>query len=800
MKNITRKFLFALVAVILTAGMCVTSQAFAIGSLRSRENDVLTAADPNMVYEKTGSAGRNLTVMIYMTGTNLEAGSLGSLGGCATADLTEMVQAGGDQTHMSVILMAGGARSWKNDAIDPEDCAIYEMVGNTFVKRVSKGLDCNMGEAKTLTDFLDYCVSEYPAAHYVFIPWNHGGGPNSGIMTDDYHGGDGLDMIELVSALEASPFSRMKLDCFAFHTCLMGSFEVACLLAPYAEYMIGSEEVMSSGFDLNYGFLAKAGRCGTSREIAECIVVATLEQGRERYGSGYENYSQAMTLALIDLSKIPELTASVNDFFTQLQGGLADGSFVSQSKNRSKVYNYSACEKLYDLVDLREIVTVNSSFAPEAAKKVNDLLSDTVIINRTLNFDENQACGLTIYVPYHSNTYYQARYRDSYYGRFAEKPLFPGAYVNYITAFSNILSNPSGDWSSLGNGTEAPNKANLTVYQLQLSQEQADSLISAETVILQVMTDDPENPCYAVVSRAEAAVEDAVVRGSYVNRGVFIRADDGTLLNEFPLSWEHVNVGSLEYDRLEGKITSGGESCMAQLYCTKTANGTMEIVYAVPFDETTHSYMSPQTLDLSTVDTIAFTVKGLIPDETAGLDLWQTGCEATYTFDPSSSCLAMLDDMVPLDSLYGVFALTDCYLNTHVSIISRGSEDAVVIDCDDKTVRFTECSVHQSGAQLMISVAVENASEGEIAVQIADLKINGTGIETDTWIEGSGPNDGVLPGVKGSTSFAVSCSELGSSDTVSVIELTLRVVDAATNDEITGVPARVTLNLPIGKN
>ena len=90
--------------------------------------------------------------------------------------------------------------------------------------------------------------------------WDHGGGPNEGVCYDriseeKIHRMDTLTTPELESALNNSPFAKQKLDMIVFHACLMGSAEVATRIAPFARYMVASEEInYGIGYKLAQGF------------------------------------------------------------------------------------------------------------------------------------------------------------------------------------------------------------------------------------------------------------------------------------------------------------------------------------------------------------------------------------------------------------------------------------------------------------------------------------------------------------------------------------------------------------------
>ena len=104
----------------------------------------------------------------------------------------------------------------------------------------------------TLVGFVQWAMATYPADHYALILWDHGSGWRSralddpltqGIAYDDTSGGDGIDMLELRSALSTltgggvDPFELIGMD-----ACLMAMIEVDNQLRPYADVRVTSQE------------------------------------------------------------------------------------------------------------------------------------------------------------------------------------------------------------------------------------------------------------------------------------------------------------------------------------------------------------------------------------------------------------------------------------------------------------------------------------------------------------------------------------------------------------------------------
>ena len=119
-------------------------------------------------------AGRKLTLMVYMCGSNLESGH-----GAASADIEEMTAAVPAGRDVTILIMTGGTFQW-SQGYDPSQCLIHE-IGPRGTRIVWRSEALNMGEPDTLTQLLRFGQDSYPAEDYALILWNHGGGPMEGV-------------------------------------------------------------------------------------------------------------------------------------------------------------------------------------------------------------------------------------------------------------------------------------------------------------------------------------------------------------------------------------------------------------------------------------------------------------------------------------------------------------------------------------------------------------------------------------------------------------------------------------------
>ena len=103
----------------------------------------------------------------YLCGSDLE-----SQNGCATADLSEMLEVQLPE-NVNVVIETGGATAWQNEEMDPSKLQrwLYNSDGLQLLEEEDAA---DMGDSQTLYEFLDYANDNYPAdqCEYFDLPNN----------------------------------------------------------------------------------------------------------------------------------------------------------------------------------------------------------------------------------------------------------------------------------------------------------------------------------------------------------------------------------------------------------------------------------------------------------------------------------------------------------------------------------------------------------------------------------------------------------------------------------------------------
>jgi Clostripain family len=120
------------------------------------------------------SPPREWTVMIYMNGkNNLEPDALNNFHAISSIGSTD-----------KVALVVELGRPKKPTKADGNWSGVYRfLVGRdqsprpkSAVEKVASGTPSDMGRRETLSDFIKWSKSKYPAKHYMLVVWNHGQG------------------------------------------------------------------------------------------------------------------------------------------------------------------------------------------------------------------------------------------------------------------------------------------------------------------------------------------------------------------------------------------------------------------------------------------------------------------------------------------------------------------------------------------------------------------------------------------------------------------------------------------------
>ena len=339
------------------------------------------------------------TVMFYMCGSDLE-----SRYEYATHNMNEIVhtharyatEEGKLETlpkkEVQVVLQTGGCRTWHNnengnhttdaeiqtDRLQRWSYDPYEPAETALIRLQETGPLKSMADPDTLTDFLNWSESNYPAKKYLLVLWDHGGGSRTGIFVDELFGNDFMYIHELGEALSAS---NTLLEAVLFDACMMANIETAYTIQESASWMIASEEVVT-GEGSNIGFWLKE-LCNRPEMGGQKIGRIICDSAQEKCADmGDEQGAQLLTWSVIDLEKIEEVADCLEDlFYVLVDGYIKKPELVSRYLKLNNNYEkYGSIEdKMIDLSSLIYEAPVMRSDGTSLRNRLLDAIEDAVV-------------------------------------------------------------------------------------------------------------------------------------------------------------------------------------------------------------------------------------------------------------------------------------------------------------------------------------------------------------------------------------------------------------------------------------
>lgn len=383
------------------------------------------------------------TIMVYMNGSDLEGDY-----GAATADLWEMMDAlkemgqEGKSPSLHVVVEAGGSTRWELDEMDGVPYARFSLTEDGISSMESMKIR-NMGDADTLTDFINYGVQSYPADHYGLILWNHGGGPVGGYGSDSHFDGDGLSLEEIREALDHSVMADSAFDFVAFDACLMGSVEIAGCLDGYADYVIASPELEPQhGYDYRW-MTALGDSLPPDMEWGEAVGRSMVEAYDAYYASG----TAPVAMSLLDMKEYPAFHEVFHQYVDGIPEKLREELYGELGRDRMKMLAFGSRQAggSPELVDVLEFLNACQRVYPveNAFQTLKDRMRRLVTEQWAKGYPVNPS-GLTIYLPSGSNPYLSEDL-ETY-----DTTGFCSAYRQLTDGYAAYLARESGvEWGNI---------------------------------------------------------------------------------------------------------------------------------------------------------------------------------------------------------------------------------------------------------------------------------------------------------------------------------------------------------------
>lgn len=389
-----------------------------------------------------GGGRDQVTIMVYMCGADLESKS-----GMASSDLQEMTKA--DLSNINLIVYTGGASRWMNSVISSSNNQIYQVRDGGVVCLNDNAGRVSMTEPSTLSAFIKWTASNFPANRYELIFWDHGAGTVNGYGYDEKFPSSGS--MGLSGINKALKDGGVTFDLIGFDTCLMATMENALMLNSYADYLVASEET-EPGYGWYYTDWLTEFNSNTSMptiEIGKNIVDDFISTCARQVPG------QKATLSLVDLAELSSTAPSAFSAFSKsISGYISDSKYKQVSDARNMTREFGSSSKI-DMVDL---VNFAENLGNDESIELAGILKNAIKYNRTSSGMTN-AYGLSIFFPYKSAKYvdmvtntYSAIGMDADYAQciksFARLEVCGQAGTGgYASPYGSLFGSSSGSYS-----------------------------------------------------------------------------------------------------------------------------------------------------------------------------------------------------------------------------------------------------------------------------------------------------------------------------------------------------------------
>ncbi len=266
--------------------------------------------------------------------------------------------------------------------------------------------ELNMGAPQTLSDFVTWARSTYPAEHTYLAVTDHGRG-TTGIAWDDTSGNNAfITVAELRTALDAATESGASpLDVVHYDACLMGMFEDSYQIKDFASYLIASQNLGWSTFAYDQ-YVAHVTPTLTPAQLATAIV--------NDYDQSLGDYPH--TISAVNLGQANAVKNAVSEMASALRASLSANKYYvrntrdsTQKFDSQDYYRIDNNDEYIDLYDFARLTKQNNpdTIVKSKAQAVMDAIPSFVIAERHQSgyyggypyWDLDDAHGTSIYFP-----------------------------------------------------------------------------------------------------------------------------------------------------------------------------------------------------------------------------------------------------------------------------------------------------------------------------------------------------------------------------------------------------------------
>ncbi len=339
------------------------------------------------------AAPKQWTIMVYIDGKN-------TLEEYIYTNMKQM-ESVGSSDKVNIVVEVGRMNGQGNDFHGDKDwtgCRRYlvkkgDGKGGIFSPVLQKMDKCDMGDYKHAIDFGKWAMTSFPAQHYAYVIWNHGGGwiktvpgftSTKAIALDD-------ETKHLITTPQMNTIMKSlgHIDVYGSDACLMQMAEVIYELKDTTDFVVGSEKTEAGdGWDyaglLNRFYASSM----TGQDLATAIVDAYLPQ-----------YSSGATLSAVRSASMNGFASKLNAFVDAVIAA-KDGKAVAAARDTALNMQEDGLPENKDLGDFVSIVVANSKdMNVQITGKALLASIKSMVVDNKVTSDYAKAKGVAIYAP-----------------------------------------------------------------------------------------------------------------------------------------------------------------------------------------------------------------------------------------------------------------------------------------------------------------------------------------------------------------------------------------------------------------
>jgi len=335
------------------------------------------------------------TYMVYIGGDN-------NLSEAAIHDIAEMKKVGSD-AKINIVVQAEFSLKYGQLPYSTYkgETMRYLIQTNTALSGGTSIGNVDMGSPQSLSAFINWAKTTYPADHYALVIWDHGAGWKTASLNtrrnllrgaiQDETSDSFMSLPDLAKAVRDS---GVHFDLINFDACLMAMYEVAYEFKGLVDYLVFSEETEPGDGDPYDTILKdlKTDPAMTGRTLATTIV-------NNYYNFYASQRTDGITKSAVDMSKLADLDAKILQLsanivseFSSVSGAIASAQAATQK------YTYTANHDLYAFCDFLS-TNLPSGQTKVAAAAVKAAVDNAVVANKWYGEKVKYSHGIAIYSP-----------------------------------------------------------------------------------------------------------------------------------------------------------------------------------------------------------------------------------------------------------------------------------------------------------------------------------------------------------------------------------------------------------------